>query len=60
VMEEPIGWPTYSPNGDRIAFHGGIDGQSVIYSIGVDGSSLVRLTGQDDLYPAWRPATRRA
>jgi Tol biopolymer transport system component len=51
------GWPTWSPDGKRIAFHSAKAGNYDIWAIGVDGSELVNLTQDpsDDQYPAWSP-----
>ena len=50
-------WPTWSPDGKRIAFErlGGSQGDQ-IYIINADGYGLVRLPGGDGMaWPAWSP-----
>jgi Tol biopolymer transport system component len=58
-FEQMIG-PTFSPDGQRIAFIGATGEQSDLYVMNVDGSGLRQLT--DDLYgdaqPAWSPDGR--
>jgi Tol biopolymer transport system component len=51
------GWPTWSPDGRRIAFHSGSDGERDIWVINRDGSGRTQLTDSrgDDAYPAWSP-----
>jgi len=50
-------FPSWSPNGDRIALCGLRDGHADLYLVAPDGSGLRQLT--DDLYddrePAWSP-----
>jgi TolB protein len=51
------GWPTWSPNGDRIAFLAGPYSNFDIYVMNADGSQQVQLTfspGMDN-QPAWSP-----
>jgi Tol biopolymer transport system component len=50
-------WPTWSPDGTRIAFQSDRDGNWEIYLMNADGSGLFRLTENDkkDTEPAWRP-----
>lgn len=59
AFEQMIG-PTFSPDGQRIAFIGTTGEQSDLYVMRVDGTGLQRLT--DDLYgdaqPAWSPDGR--
>jgi len=51
------GWPTWSPDGKRIAFHSDRGGNFDIWIVNVDGSGLTRLTQSpaDDRYPSWSP-----
>ncbi|MBN1661325.1 MAG: PD40 domain-containing protein [Anaerolineae bacterium] len=51
------GWPTWSPDGKRLAFHSDRGGNLDIWVVNVDGSGLTRLTESpaDDRYPAWSP-----
>jgi Tol biopolymer transport system component len=51
------GWPTWSPDGKRIAFQSEKAGNWDIWTIGVDGSGPANLTKDpsDDQYPAWSP-----
>ena len=51
------GWPTWSPNGQRIAFESSSSGNWDIWVINVDGSGLTNLTHspEDERYPAWSP-----
>jgi TolB protein len=55
------GWPTWSPDGQRIAFHSKRDGNWDIWVINIDGTGLTRLTRHDapDRYPAWSPDGRQ-
>ena len=54
------GNPTWSPDGERIAFQSRGDGDHEIYVINVDGSGLTKLTDNDqaDVFPAWSPDGR--
>ena len=54
------GNPTWSPDGERIAFQSRSDGDHEIYVINVDGSGLTKLTDNDypDILPAWSPDGR--
>ena len=47
--------PTWSPDGDHIAFATGRDGNFEIYVMNADGSGLSRLTDDpaDDFAPDW-------
>jgi TolB protein len=51
------GWPTWSPDGKRIAFHSDRDGDLDIWVINSDGSGRTQLTSSagDDAHPAWSP-----
>jgi hypothetical protein len=51
------GWPTWSPDGKRVAFHSDRGGDWDIWVINVDGSGLTNLTHSpgEDRYPAWSP-----
>lgn len=51
------GQPTWSPDGARIAFTSGRDGNYEIYAMNADGTNPTRLThdlGVDE-EPAWQP-----
>ncbi len=49
--------PEYSPAGDRIAFHGCIDGFCDIFVVDLDGGNLTNLTNgeADSRWPRWSP-----
>jgi Tol biopolymer transport system component len=49
------GWPTWSADGQRVAFHSDRSGNWDIWVVNVDGSGLTNLTNQpgDDRYAAW-------
>ncbi|MGQ9599801.1 MAG: hypothetical protein ACUVWZ_10335 [Anaerolineae bacterium] len=51
------GWPTWSPDGQRLAFHSNRGGDWDIWVINEDGTGLTNLTRHpgDDRYPAWSP-----
>lgn len=51
------GWPAWSPDGKKIAFHGDLDGNFDIWVVNRDGSGLVNLTrhAAEDRFPAWSP-----
>ena len=51
------GFPSWSPDGTRIAFASDREGNFDIYVMGSDGSGQVRLTSDpaDDVFPAWSP-----
>ncbi len=50
-------WPSWSPDGSRIAFTSSRDGNDEIYVMNADGSALTRLTNNSatDIEPAWSP-----
>lgn len=50
-------WPTWSPDGARIAFQSGRSGNLDIWVINVDGTGLINLTNNPapDAYPDWSP-----
>jgi Tol biopolymer transport system component len=51
-------YPTWSPDGQWIAFHSDRDGDFDIYIVRPDGSDLRRLTDNDDnndVQPSWSP-----
>lgn len=47
--------PAWSPDGERIVFSGGVDGDRDLYIVNPEGSGLRRLTSgsKDDREPAW-------
>jgi TolB protein len=51
------GWPTWSPDGGRIAFESDRSGNWDIWVMNADGSGLTNLSRspEDELYPAWSP-----
>jgi Tol biopolymer transport system component len=51
------GWPTWSPDGQRIAFESDRSGNWDIWAINLDGSGPTNLTNSVSLdrYPAWSP-----
>ena len=51
------GFPTWSPDGQRLAWGGLRDGRQDIFVSGADGSDPVRLTDDDarDIFPRWSP-----
>jgi Tol biopolymer transport system component len=55
------GWPTWSPDGQRLAFHSDRSDGFDIWIINIDGTGLTRLTQHpaNDRYPAWSPDGRR-
>lgn len=53
-----VGWTVaISPDGNRIAFEGEVDGNTDIWVVNRDGTGLLRLTDDPatDQYPAWSP-----
>jgi Tol biopolymer transport system component len=50
-------YPTWSPDGDHIAFQTYRNGNADIYVMDADGSNVRALTTapEDDEYPAWSP-----
>ena len=53
------GFPTFSPDGQKIVFASDRDGNREIYVMNADGSGVQRLTTTDptadDRYPSWSP-----
>ncbi|MDP6512914.1 MAG: hypothetical protein QF878_06995 [SAR202 cluster bacterium] len=47
--------PAWSPDGAKIAFWSGRDGNSEMYVMNTDGSDQTRLTTNDAWEPAWSP-----
>ena len=50
-------WPTWSPNGQHIAFGSDRDGNNEVYVMDADGNNKRRLTQHPafDAYPHWHP-----
>jgi dipeptidyl aminopeptidase/acylaminoacyl peptidase len=54
-------WPSWSPDGGRIAFQSDLAGLDDIYVVNADGSGLLRLTYDplpgvtSEVHPAWSP-----
>jgi Tol biopolymer transport system component len=48
-------WPSWSPDGSKIAFDSDRDGNDEIYVMAADGSNQTRLTNSPggDNYPSW-------
>ena len=53
----PVCHPSWSYDGQRIAFNAGSPTSSDIYAINVDGSGVVQLTSdaRANFYPGWSP-----
>jgi len=51
--------PTWSPDGQRIAFLSDRDGSNQIYAMNADGSGQVRLTSTQAGAPVWSPDGRK-
>jgi Tol biopolymer transport system component len=51
------GFPSWSPDGDRIAFESGRDGDWEIFVMNADGTNVRQLTNNDtlDWYASWSP-----
>jgi Tol biopolymer transport system component len=51
------GWPTWSPNGARVAFGSDRGGNPDVWVVNLDGTGLANLTEHpaDDQFPAWSP-----
>mgnify|MGYP006270892699 CR=1 FL=1 len=54
-------YPSWSPDGARIAFTSERNGQAEIYAMNADGSGLKNLTNNPagDWWPSWSPAGTR-
>ena len=54
-------YPSWSPNGERIAFMSAREWDSEIYVMDADGGNPQRLTEnrQEDGYPSWSPDSKR-
>jgi Tol biopolymer transport system component len=49
-------FPSWAPDGNKLALSSNLNGFLDVYTMNVDGSSLQQLTyGDADLYPAWSP-----
>ncbi|MEE8294207.1 MAG: hypothetical protein V3R64_00700 [Sphingomonadales bacterium] len=49
--------PDWSPDGQKIAFEGGLEGELQIFTIDIDGKNLTQLTDKEynDERPVWSP-----
>jgi Tol biopolymer transport system component len=56
-LAQDAGWPSWSPDGTKIAFDSTRDGDSEIFSMNADGSGQTQLTFDPalDSTPAWSP-----
>jgi TolB protein len=54
-------WPTWSPDGQRIAFQSDRSGNPDLWSIKIDGTGLTQLTDDPaaDRYPDWSPDSQK-
>lgn len=62
--DEPLGlgsMPSWSPNGQRLAFIRTVNGQGEVYSMAADGTDARRLTHTriNEASPTWSPGGRR-
>ena len=59
--DDADGSPSWSPDGQRIAFDSNRDGDWELYVMNADGSEVRKLTQNDgsDYYPAWSPDGQR-
>jgi tol-pal system beta propeller repeat protein TolB len=53
----PVSHPSWSPDGQRIAFNAGSPADSDVYLINIDGSGLRKITrnARANFYPTWSP-----
>jgi TolB protein len=53
----PVSHPSWSPDGQRIAFNAGSPTDSDVYLINIDGSGLRKITrnARANFYPTWSP-----
>lgn len=53
--------PDWSPDGQKIAFEGGLEGKLNIFTIDIDGKNLTQLTDEEynDERPVWSPDGKR-
>lgn len=54
-------FPDWSPDGQKIAFEGGLDGEMNIFTIDIDSNNLTQLTDKEfnDERPVWSPDGKR-